>query len=129
MNVETFYNIVKCPGGICIEFDCSVRGFVADVLQLEALEGGEVCFSQTSFNNFDDAVAFLVSRGVSKSRIAVEGSPIAIEFSSSWRQNRLICPVCGSIRIMRVGVIGLTPTLYVCENCGYRGALVLEVEG
>jgi predicted RNA-binding Zn-ribbon protein involved in translation (DUF1610 family) len=40
------------------------------------------------------------------------------------------CPKCGSpnIRLSSKFDLWLLPELYVCEQCGYRGALVLELE-
>ncbi len=40
----------------------------------------------------------------------------------------LCCPVCGSINIERIRVLGVTPTLYLCKNCGYKGYIVLELD-
>ncbi|MEM0087355.1 MAG: hypothetical protein QXT33_04945 [Thermofilum sp.] len=41
----------------------------------------------------------------------------------------LVCPVCLSASVRRVDVVGLMPPVYVCEKCGYKGSLLLEVEG
>ena len=40
------------------------------------------------------------------------------------------CPVCGSLRIRQHGSLNgwLLPAVYVCEDCGYAGSLVLELE-
>jgi len=40
------------------------------------------------------------------------------------------CPRCGSPRIHLSSSLdyGITPKKYVCENCGYRGPLVMEIE-
>ena len=40
------------------------------------------------------------------------------------------CPVCGSVNIkMRGSLSGwLLPAVYSCEQCGYSGSLVLELE-
>jgi len=45
------------------------------------------------------------------------------------------CPRCGSSRIKVSSsfdtyprMYGLTPGQYVCEECGYRGPIVLELE-
>lgn len=40
----------------------------------------------------------------------------------------LVCPVCLSAEVKRVDLVGLMPPIYVCEKCGYRGSLLLEVE-
>ncbi|MBS7652673.1 MAG: hypothetical protein QXD04_00145 [Candidatus Bathyarchaeia archaeon] len=37
-----------------------------------------------------------------------------------------LCPVCGSPRIKQA-LLGIIPPIYVCESCGYRGSLALEV--
>ena len=46
------------------------------------------------------------------------------------------CPRCGSSKIKVSSsfdtyprMYGLTPRQYVCEDCGYRGPIVLELEG
>jgi len=40
------------------------------------------------------------------------------------------CPVCGSVNVRFVGSLSgwLLPAMYVCEQCGYSGSLVLELE-
>jgi uncharacterized Zn finger protein len=38
-----------------------------------------------------------------------------------------ICPVCGSTRIHYVAGM-VTGEKYKCENCGYVGSLILEIE-
>ncbi|MEA2089331.1 MAG: hypothetical protein U9O89_01025 [Thermoproteota archaeon] len=40
------------------------------------------------------------------------------------------CPRCGSskIRLSSRFDVWLTPEQYVCENCGYRGPIVMELE-
>ena len=45
------------------------------------------------------------------------------------------CPKCGSPRIrfsssfdVYPRMYGLTPGKYVCENCGYKGPVVMELE-
>ena len=41
-----------------------------------------------------------------------------------------LCPRCGSSKLQLSSRfdIWLTPEQYVCENCGYRGPIVMEVE-
>jgi C4-type Zn-finger protein len=41
-----------------------------------------------------------------------------------------ICPVCGSpnLRLSSKFDIWLTPEQYVCENCGYKGPIVMEID-
>jgi len=41
-----------------------------------------------------------------------------------------LCPRCGShkLRLSSSFDIWLTPEQYVCEKCGYRGPIVMEVE-
>ena len=46
-----------------------------------------------------------------------------------------LCPRCGSSKIkvsssfdVYPRMYGLTPRQYVCEECGYRGPIVLELE-
>ena len=43
------------------------------------------------------------------------------------RPSVLVCPACGSKRIIQI-FTGITPTRYVCEDCGYTGYLVVEIE-
>jgi len=40
------------------------------------------------------------------------------------------CPRCGSskLRLSSRFDIWLTPEQYVCENCGYKGPVVMEIE-
>jgi hypothetical protein len=38
-----------------------------------------------------------------------------------------LCPICGSPRIKQA-LIGIIPPIYVCDSCGYRGSLALEVQ-
>lgn len=40
------------------------------------------------------------------------------------------CPRCRSRKIhrLRFGWPGVTPAFYICDECGYAGPLVLEVE-
>ena len=41
-----------------------------------------------------------------------------------------VCPICGSRNIHLSSSFDgwLTPEIYVCENCGYRGPIILEIE-
>lgn len=41
-----------------------------------------------------------------------------------------LCPRCHSKNIKPSSVFNgwLTPEVYICEDCGYRGPIVLEVE-
>jgi len=41
-----------------------------------------------------------------------------------------LCPRCGSskLRLSSRFDIWLTPEQYICESCGYRGPIVMEVE-
>ncbi len=41
---------------------------------------------------------------------------------------KYICPMCGSNSIATVSLIGFTPPLYKCKDCGYIGRLILEVD-
>jgi predicted RNA-binding Zn-ribbon protein involved in translation (DUF1610 family) len=40
------------------------------------------------------------------------------------------CPSCGSLRIKPSGSLSgwMTPAVYTCEQCGYVGRIILEVE-
>jgi len=40
------------------------------------------------------------------------------------------CPVCGSprLRLSSKFDIWLTPEQYVCESCGYKGPIVMEID-
>jgi predicted RNA-binding Zn-ribbon protein involved in translation (DUF1610 family) len=41
-----------------------------------------------------------------------------------------ICPKCGSAKIREVSSLGgwILPSRYVCDDCGYDGYLLLELE-
>jgi ribosomal protein L37AE/L43A len=39
----------------------------------------------------------------------------------------LCCPKCGSIEVYEE-IGGYAGTIYRCKKCGYRGALILEVD-
>ncbi|MBS7616626.1 zinc ribbon domain-containing protein [Candidatus Bathyarchaeota archaeon] len=43
---------------------------------------------------------------------------------------KIYCPRCGSPKIRLSGSLDywLTPKRYVCENCGYIGPVVMELE-
>ncbi|RJX16046.1 hypothetical protein CW703_03410 [Candidatus Bathyarchaeota archaeon] len=45
-------------------------------------------------------------------------------------KGRIACPRCGSLKIHLVSSLDgwLTPTQYFCEECGYKGPLVLRFE-
>ncbi|MGQ9679398.1 MAG: hypothetical protein ACUVV4_01310 [Candidatus Bathyarchaeia archaeon] len=38
------------------------------------------------------------------------------------------CPVCNSHKLDVLLTIGITPSIYVCRECGYKGVLVVELE-
>lgn len=42
----------------------------------------------------------------------------------------LACPSCGSVRIRQRGTLSgwLLPPVYSCQQCGYLGSLVVELE-
>ncbi len=42
----------------------------------------------------------------------------------------LVCPKCGATKIHpeRSITLGILPTVYVCNDCGYRGHLVAETD-
>jgi len=44
--------------------------------------------------------------------------------------SKIYCPKCGSPRIHLSGSLDywLTPKKYVCEDCGYVGPIVMEIE-
>lgn len=46
------------------------------------------------------------------------------------RASLKLCPVCGSpkLRLSSRFDIWLTPEQYVCESCGYKGPIVMEIE-
>ncbi|MHC1564565.1 MAG: hypothetical protein ACXQTF_04480 [Candidatus Hecatellaceae archaeon] len=45
-----------------------------------------------------------------------------------FKPRRFLCPRCGSSRLKPYSSLDgwLTPTQYICEDCGYKGAIVLE---
>jgi len=46
------------------------------------------------------------------------------------RPTRIYCPRCGSPKIHLSSSLDywLTPKKYVCENCGYIGPIIMELE-
>ncbi|MHA1754137.1 MAG: hypothetical protein ACTSYR_01300 [Candidatus Odinarchaeia archaeon] len=42
-----------------------------------------------------------------------------------------LCPVCGSEKIKPLNALTgwISQLQYICENCGYCGTIILEVEG
>ncbi|MEM2399532.1 MAG: hypothetical protein QXW55_06185 [Candidatus Bathyarchaeia archaeon] len=54
-----------------------------------------------------------------------------IKLRLSYSGNRaLYCPTCGSrnVRLSSKFDVWLMPKRYVCEDCGYIGPIVLEIE-
>jgi len=53
-------------------------------------------------------------------------------FKSMKRRNQTLklCPRCGSpkLRLSSRFDVWLTPEQYICENCGYKGPIVMEIE-
>ncbi|MGC9346155.1 MAG: hypothetical protein ACP5ER_05145 [Candidatus Bathyarchaeales archaeon] len=46
------------------------------------------------------------------------------------KPSEIYCPRCGSPKIHLSSSLDywLTPKKYVCQNCGYRGPIVMELE-
>jgi predicted RNA-binding Zn-ribbon protein involved in translation (DUF1610 family) len=46
------------------------------------------------------------------------------------KPTQIYCPRCGSpkIRLHSSLDVGLTPKKYICENCGYVGPIIMELE-
>jgi transcription elongation factor Elf1 len=46
------------------------------------------------------------------------------------RPTQIFCPRCGSpkMNLTTTLAIGFTPKQYYCENCGYVGTVVMELE-
>ncbi|MEM2971121.1 MAG: hypothetical protein QW270_01675 [Candidatus Bathyarchaeia archaeon] len=46
------------------------------------------------------------------------------------KPSKIYCPKCGSpkIHLSTTLIVGFTPRKYVCENCGYTGPIVMELE-
>ena len=40
------------------------------------------------------------------------------------------CPTCGSLKIRPAGSLSgwMTPPVYACQECGYVGTVILEIE-
>jgi len=53
-------------------------------------------------------------------------------FKSMKRRSQTLklCPRCGSpkLRLSSRFDVWLTPEQYICENCGYKGPIVMELE-
>ena len=84
-------------------------------------EGADECvavFAGVELERLADALARLGEVGIEAARLEIPG-----------KRGLLVCPVCLSPSLEVVGVVGLAPPLYVCRECGYRGSLVLDLEG
>jgi predicted RNA-binding Zn-ribbon protein involved in translation (DUF1610 family) len=46
------------------------------------------------------------------------------------RPSKAYCPKCGSVKIRLSSSLNywLTPRTYLCEDCGYHGPIVMELE-
>jgi len=44
--------------------------------------------------------------------------------------NAFACPSCGSLKIRPAGSLSgwMTPAFYACQECGYVGRIILEIE-
>jgi len=44
--------------------------------------------------------------------------------------NAFACPACGSLKIRPAGSLSgwMTPAAYACQECGYVGRVILEIE-
>ncbi|MDW8041033.1 MAG: hypothetical protein RMJ03_06420 [Nitrososphaerota archaeon] len=44
--------------------------------------------------------------------------------------SKIYCPICGSPKIRLSSSLDywLTPKKYICENCGYYGSIIMELE-
>lgn len=49
------------------------------------------------------------------------------EKNKDKNKNIIVCPNCLNPYLKIVGLPGVTPPYYVCEKCGYRGYVVLEI--
>ena len=38
------------------------------------------------------------------------------------------CPSCKGRNIYPTSILGILPTIYKCRDCGYQGAIVIEVD-
>ncbi|RLG92784.1 MAG: hypothetical protein DRO36_00040 [Candidatus Hecatellales archaeon] len=49
---------------------------------------------------------------------------------SNNKKTMFVCPRCGSLKVYPSSWMNgwLTPTQYVCENCGYKGPILLKLE-
>lgn len=77
--------------------------------------------------SLEDAVAMLIELGVREDELAVEGKSVGFKAEVTRKHGVLVCPNCGSPDLERIGIPGLTPTLYVCRKCGFATYLPLEV--
>jgi len=60
----------------------------------------------------------------------LKGALEALRRVRRTRTNLKICPRCGKANIRPEGSLGFgfLPITYVCEDCGYRGHLIIEVD-
>ncbi len=59
----------------------------------------------------------------------LEGSREVFKGLNMRKKAEKFCPVCGSpkLRLSSKFDIWLTPEQYVCESCGYKGPIVMEI--
>jgi len=82
----------------------------------------------------DDVLSFLTSYNVPRERIIIGNNipnfrDVFKNFKRRSRNVVRICPVCGSKKIRVLPLSNwLLPETYICEKCGYRGFIILEVD-
>ncbi|MCC6039515.1 MAG: hypothetical protein LM565_01690 [Thermofilum sp.] len=114
--------IVDVGGDVYLMGDCAIiesfRDMVADS---ERLEGGG-CLARVRAPK-EEVLRRLRELGVSEEEVELLTPRLELGVGRGLR----LCPVCGSPRLIPLGVLGVTPTLYICADCGYSGYIVLEV--
>jgi len=113
--------VVDAGGTVYLVGSCAhIEGLRDLVAYLERTEEGS-CVAKV-LSSKEEVLRRLHELGVSE-----EVELLSPRLELGVRQGLKLCPVCGSPRLTPLGVIGVTPTLYLCEDCGYAGYIVLEV--
>lgn len=84
----------------------------------------EWCTIKVTNAEVEELLRKLGEAGYRRKDVVVE----VIEFERTKGAVVAVCPECLAPALRRVDLIGLTPPVYVCENCGYVGSLVLELK-
>ena len=109
-----------------------IEELAKDIREGEVLRGrsGRALIYQ---GELEDLLNRLKEMGLDEDDIEIKYEHVSFkEFLKALRKGKrglLVCPVCGSKNIKIMPYTGwLLPSTYMCEDCGYIGYLVLEVD-